>query len=220
VATKNAASPTRDLGIEAYRRLKEDIRNGIMKPGARVTEIELSARLQMSRTPVREAVYKLESDGLVTYEPRRGLTITRPDHQMIMELYTMREALEGTAARLAAQHASDVEIEALTGLIESEVAYFSDVEELQNKNRKIHGLICLAAHNRFLTRALDNMEVTMTLLPTLLGDVDRARYAHEEHLAILDAVRNRDPGRAEHAARSHITTSRKLRLEMILAKGI
>src|SRR5262249_48034186 len=88
----------RDLGLEAYAKLKEALDDGILTPGTRITEVDLSERFAMSRTPIREAVYRLESEGLLSHEPRRGLIVTRPDHQMIVELYTMREALEGTAA--------------------------------------------------------------------------------------------------------------------------
>ena len=90
--------PPLDLGQDTYARLKEAIRDGTFKVGERLTELEVAARLKVSRTPVREAMHRLEADGLLSYEPRRGVTVTRPDHQMIVELYVMREALEGTAA--------------------------------------------------------------------------------------------------------------------------
>lgn len=205
----------RDLGMEAYHRIKEAIREGALKPGRRVTETELSDYLQMSRTPVREAINRLETDGLLTHEARSGLTVTRPDHQMVMELYSMREALEGTAARLAAQHASEAEIEILCELVARESAVFEDTQALSRINVKFHGLIALAAHNRYLLRSLETMATTVALLPTMLGDPGRALGAHAEHMAIAGALRDRDPDRAEAAARQHIRTARKSRLAQL-----
>lgn len=220
MAARNVKPLSRDLGSEAYARLKAEIRDGSILPGARVTETDLSARLKMSRTPIREAIYRLEADGLLTHEPRRGLTVMRPDHQMVMELYTMRESLEGTAARLAAQHASDAEIEALGGLVAREATKLTDARSLQQLNQQIHGLIYLAAHNRFLLKSLENLESTTTLLPTMLGDPERAREAHEEHLAILHAIQARDTDLAETAAQNHMRTARRLRLNTMLASDM
>ena len=161
----------RDLGLEAYSQMKEAIEDGIIGPGARITEVELSERFRMSRTPIREAIYRLESEGLLSHEPRRGLVVTQPDHQMIVELYTMREALEGTAARLAAQHASEAELATLTEINRQELALFDQPKLLSRLNRRLHSLICLSAHNRYLLKSLENMASTTTLLPTMLDRV-------------------------------------------------
>jgi DNA-binding GntR family transcriptional regulator len=210
----------RDLGMEAYTRLRDAIRDGTLVPGNRITETDLSDYLKMSRTPVREAIYRLESDGLLTHEPRFGLTVTRPGHRMMMELYTMRETLEGMAARLAAQHASEAEIETLRDIIAMEPTLFGDAVAMRHVNQRVHRLISLAAHNRYLLRSLDIMSTTILLLPTVLGDADLDRLIHEEHLAIAGAIAGRDAEAAEAAARRHIRLSRKRRLMlMVLADG-
>ena len=167
--------PPLDLGQDTYARLKEAIRDGTFKVGERLTELEVAARLKVSRTPVREAMHRLEADGLLSYEPRRGVTVTRPDHQMIVELYVMREALEGTAAALAAQHASSIEVAALAELIERETGYLGNGAELSRINQQVHRLLYFAAHNRYLLRSLSTLADTMTLLPTMLGDEERAK---------------------------------------------
>jgi DNA-binding GntR family transcriptional regulator len=209
-------APPRDLSMEAYLRIKEKIREGKLRPGARITETELSDELKMSRTPVREAIGRLESDGLIVHEARIGLTVTRPDYQLVMELYTMREALEGTALRLAAQHASDAEVEALCELVAREPGVIKDAKTLSSLNVKFHGLIALAAHNRYLVKSLDTMSATLSLLPTMLGNHERAAAAHEEHVAMVDALRQRDPKAAEEAARAHIRSARRSRLELYM----
>ncbi len=207
----DAAQP-RDLGQEAYLRLKAAIRDGTFRSGARLTELDMSAWLGMSRTPAREAIHRLEADGLVSHEPRRGLTVTRPDHQMMVELYVMRESLEGTAARLAAQHANETEIEAMTALVAREAAYRGDAAGLSAINQALHRLIHMAAHNRFLLRSLSGLADTMTLLPTMLGDPDRAAQSHAEHRLVLEAIQARQPPAAEEAMRAHLRSAQRHRL--------
>lgn len=210
------STPPVDLGQDTYARLKEAIRDGTFKVGDRLTELDVAARLKVSRTPVREAMHRLEADGLLSYEPRRGVTVTRPDHQMIVELYVMREALEGTAAALAAQHASSIEVAALAELIERESAYLGDCTELSRINQQVHRLLYFAAHNRYLLRSLSALADTMTLLPTMLGDAERAKESHAEHLHLLAAIRGRDPAAAEAAARAHLRSAQRHRVSWLI----
>lgn len=207
------ASPAaRDLGQEVYVRMRDQIRDGSLAPGIRLTETDLAARLGVSRTPIRQAIARLEAEGLVTHEPRRGLTVTRPDHQQVVELYIMREVLEGAAARLAAQHASETEIAAMTELVAKEPQHFTDARALAETNQRLHGLLYLAAHNRYLLRSLEQLAATMALLPSLLTQGGRAEQAHDEHRTILKALRRRDGDAAEAAARAHAVAAQRHRL--------
>jgi DNA-binding GntR family transcriptional regulator len=208
----------RDLGQGAYFRIREAIRVGDFVAGTRITEVELCERLGLSRTPVREAVYKLEAEGLLSHEPRRGLVVTKPDHQMMIELYTMRETLEATASRLAAQHASSAEIEAMEQLIAAEAGMLDNANAMSQVNDRIHGLIGLSAHNRYLLRGLDTISATVSLLPTLLGDPERAREAHEQHSEIVRMIAARDADGAERAARAHIISAGKRRIRQMLSE--
>jgi DNA-binding GntR family transcriptional regulator len=211
-------SPTvpRDLGQEAYDRLRAAIRDGTLAPGHRITEADLAARIGVSRTPVRQAIARLEAEGLLTHEPRRGLTVTRPDHQQVVELYVMREALEGTAARLAAQHASETELAAMAELLETEPALLADAAGLAGLNQRLHGLLYLAAHNRYLLRSLEQLSATMALLPSLLTQGGRAAAAHAEHRALLAALLARDGDAAEAAARAHARAAQRHRLAWLV----
>src|SRR6056297_4155191 len=103
-------------GRDAYARLMSDIRAGTFRPGDRLTETDLAERLGLSRTPVREAIRQLESDGLVTHVPRVGAAVRRLDYAEITELYEMRAVLEGTAARFAARAAYPSEIDELEAI--------------------------------------------------------------------------------------------------------
>ncbi|MBW6398437.1 GntR family transcriptional regulator [Roseomonas sp. HJA6] len=207
-----APTSSRELGLEAYSRIRAAIRDGTLAPGERLTETDLAGRFGVSRTPVRQAIARLEAEGLLTHEPRRGVTVTRPDHQQVVELYVMREVLEGAAARLAAQHASDTEIAAMAEIVEREPGVFADATALAAENQRLHGLLYLAAHNRYLLRSLELLGATMSLLPTLLTRGGRAEQAHAEHRAILEAVRQRDGDAAEAAARRHARAAQKHRL--------
>jgi DNA-binding GntR family transcriptional regulator len=208
----DGSTPARDLGEAAYARIRAAIRDGSLAPGERLTETDLAARFGVSRTPVRQAIARLEAEGLLTHEPRRGLSVTRPDHQQVVELYVMREVLEGAAARLAAQHASETEIAAMAEILAGEPAAFGDAAALAAINQRLHGMLYLAAHNRYLLRSLEQLAATMSLLPTLLTRGGRAEAAHAEHRAILKAIGKRDGDAAEAAARAHARAAQRHRL--------
>lgn len=205
-----------DLGSETYERIKLAIRDGSLTPGARLTEAELVQRLGVSRTPVRQALTRLEAEGLLAHEPRRGLVVARPDHQQVIELYAMREVLESTAARFAAQHASAAELRSLARLIGEEEKVLDDSRAQSAINQQVHTLVHRAAHNRYLLRSLAQLNDTMALLPTMLGDPVRALEAHAEHRAILEALERRDGDAAEAAMRSHIGSAQNHRVAWLL----
>src|SRR5699024_11063989 len=97
--------------VYAYNRLLNAIKEGELEPGTRLSEVSLGKTVGVSRSPRRAALSRLESEGLLTNDGNRGLIITRLDHNVVTELYEMRELLEGTAARLAARHASDIDMQ-------------------------------------------------------------------------------------------------------------
>src|SRR5689334_24863035 len=103
-----------------YRRLRDAIASGRLVPGQRVMEVEVAEWLNVSRTPVREALRRLEGDGMLAVEPRTGLVVTSITREAMLELYVMREVLESTAARLCAEHASELELMALEELVKRE----------------------------------------------------------------------------------------------------
>lgn len=206
----------KDLPSDIYDKLRVEIRHGILPPGARVTEQELAARFGVSRTPVRDAIVRLEADGLLSNEPRRGLIVTQLSHQQVVELYNMREILEGAAARHAAQAASDMELAALADINQREKDNLLEYDLLRDLNRNFHALIMLAAHNRYLLRAAEQLSGTMSVLPSLLEQQERARIAVAEHSAIVEALLNRDRNAAEEAARAHVRSSQKHRMLMRL----
>lgn len=203
-----------------YRRLRDAIQEGQFKSGDRVMEIEVADWLKVSRTPVRDALRRLESEGMLQHEPRQGLVVARLDRQAVMELYAMREMLEGTAARLCARHASDMEILDLAELVERERAIQGDPEAVARHNRRFHEAIRRGAHNRYLVKSLAAVNDSMVLLgrPLMLLP-HRAQAALAEHESIAQAIQRRDPEAAEEAARQHVRAAQRERLKRLFPES-
>ncbi len=193
----------------------EEIRSGELVPGARLRETELAERFGISRTPVREAIRQLESDGLVVHLPRQGAALRTLDYPEVMELYEMRAVLEGTAARMAARAASAIELGELAAL-NNELAEVTDPRRSYELNRQFHLTLFDAAKNRFLIRAISGLQKTMMILGrTTLVSSERARAAVEEHWAILAALEARDGAAAEALMRQHIEAAHKVRVRTL-----
>jgi DNA-binding GntR family transcriptional regulator len=201
----------------AYNELKKRILMGFFGSSDRLREIEVAELLKMGRTPVREAIKRLEDEGLLTHEPRRGLVVTSLDQQSVTELYAMRELLEGGAARFAAKHASEAEI----GNMEHILREGRESDDPVAANLAFHQSIYGAAHNKFLIRALQSLTNSTYLLGrSTLEMAGRPEAAHEEHLAIFDAIRDGDPVRAEQTAREHIRSALLERLKILRSKQL
>ena len=206
-------------GEQVYRRIRDAVQSGELKPGTRLREVELAEWLGVSRTQVRAALGRLAGDGLVANDPVRGMIIAELDHQMITELYVMREVLEGTAAGLAARHASDAEIAALEGIMKRDREMGGDAEGLANNNRVFHDLLYRSAHNRYLLKTLNTLRESMALLGnTTLALPGRADSAIDEHAALVTAIKRRDSAAAEKAARTHIRSAYQARMQMVFEK--
>jgi DNA-binding GntR family transcriptional regulator len=180
-------------GRDAYQRLIAEIRAGTLMPGDRLLETELATRLGISRTPVREAIRRLEADGLVNHVPRSGAAIRKLDYSEVTELYEMRVVLETTAARLAARTASEVEL-----------------SEMEAINAEMGDA---PARNRYLGHSMRALQKTMLILgPSTMEETGRAAEAIAEHANLLVAMRNRDEARAEAAMREHMLAAHRSRL--------
>lgn len=208
-------------GVQAYQRLREAIATGRLKPGARILESELAALLEMSRTPIREAIAALEADGLVSIDGARGRVVTKLDYQSVIELYAVREVLESTAAGLAARNASDMEIVALREMLEMEERILDDPARLKDHRRRFHEAIYYCSHNRYIVKMLQYTQTGMLLLgPPVVGTrTDGSDTGLSEHRAIVDAIAARDPDAAEAALRTDVRRSQQARLRLLLQEG-
>src|SRR5689334_1510764 len=176
-----------------YHSLRDAIASGKLAPGQRVMEVEVAEWLNVSRTPVREALRRLEGDGMLAVEPRTGLVVTSITREAMLELYVMREVLESTAARLCAEHASEVELMALEELTKREERLERDYEARVRVNRLFHDTIHRAAHNRYLEKSLSAVNDSMCLLgKSQMLIPARAKEAQAEHAELFGAIRKRD----------------------------
>lgn len=201
---------------QVYDELIAAFRSGKFRPGDRIRAEDVAQSLDVSRTPVREALSRLQERRLLEMTPS-GLAVAQLDRQGVLELYALREILEGAAARFAAQHASASDIYAMRRISASFAeAQATDAPRLAQLNRAFHNGLYEATHNRFLIDALMGLNDALMLLPsTTFAASGRRDTAAPEHEAILDAIEARDPDTAEECARTHIRHARDTRLAMM-----
>ena len=206
-------SASRPVQGDAYGLILEAIDVGIYKPGSRLVESELAERFGVSRTPIREALQRLETQSLLTRDGR-SLIVASLDHNQMAELYVVRTELEGLAARLAAQHASVEEINVLQQMIDADRERVSDAAALARSNKRFHKQLHLASHNRFLVQQLDLVYRSMALLATASLAVEgRGPVALDEHQAIVSAISDRDGSAAHEAVKRHLSEAFVTRLK-------
>jgi DNA-binding GntR family transcriptional regulator len=205
-------SDIRPQPMDAYSLILNAIDEGLYRPGDRLVESELAERLGVSRTPIREALQRLETQSLLTRDGR-SLIVASLDHNQMAELYTVRAELEGLAARLAARHATVEEVKVLREMIVRDRRLENDPAALSRANKRFHKQIHLASHNRFLVRQLDLVHRSMALLATTSLEAEgRGKTALDEHEAIVEAIAAGDGIAADQALRDHISRAFETRL--------
>lgn len=204
------------LGQYATRVIRSAIRTGQLTIGERLRETDVADWLEISRTPVREAFQSIISDGLMVAGARNVAMVAELDQNQLVELYFVREVLEGAAADLAAKHASDAEIDHLFEIAKSERKAKDDLTQLAIINTEFHYAIYAAARNRYLLQSLSSVADTLGLLRfssfVLPGSIEQART---EHLEIIKAIKDRDGKRADLWARKHVSNALALRLKLV-----
>ena len=199
---------------DAYSLILEAIDVGVFKPGDRLVESDLAERFGVSRTPIREALQRLETQSLLARDGR-SLIVASLSHNQMSELYVVRAELEGLAARLAARHAAKEEIQVLREMVEEDRKLMADPSALSRANRRFHKQIHLASHNRYLVQQLDLVHRSMALMATTSLAVEgRGAVAMEEHNAIVEAIAARDEDAAHEALRNHISVAFVTRLKL------
>ncbi len=212
-----SARAGRSRAVHVYDQLREMIHSRRIAPGTRVLEEDIARTMGVSRTPVREALSRLQARGLLT-TMHGGLAVVELSRPQINELYAMRAVLEGSAARFAAENASASDLATLrhvAGLFER---FEGDPDGFARVNTAFHDAMCEAAHNRYQVRMLGELNDYLSLLPsTTFAVTGRVPLAILEHARILDAIIARDPDAAEAAAREHINKALDARLALMFA---
>jgi DNA-binding GntR family transcriptional regulator len=207
---------------ETYRTIRDGLLNGRWRPGERLPELKLAAELGVNRNPVREALLSLASEGLVERRPGLGAEVTSLDRTTLVNLYQLREAVEGMSARLAAVRISpiallrlDQENDLLRRLAMSRLRHDSGIGEIDNR---FHRGLVEAGGNAVLVQVWDAHRLRAVSARNVLIDPRAARRAAAArdpriaiaaHERILQALRDRDPDAAERHARAHVATALK-----------
>jgi len=199
---------------DAYQLILDAIDTGIYRPGDRLVESELAERFGVSRTPIREALQRLETQSMLSRDGR-SLIVASLDHNQLAELYVVRTELEGLAARLAARHATPEEVRVLRAMVEDDRKIINDPKALSRANRRFHKQIHLASHNRYLVQQLDLVHRSMALLATTSLAVEgRGLAALGEHDRIVAAIEAGDGDAAYMALKDHISHAFETRLKI------
>jgi DNA-binding GntR family transcriptional regulator len=199
------AAAARSLSDQAYYRIRELIVSLELEPGAVVNERELMERLGLGRTPIREALRTLARDRLVEVFPRRGIFVSDINVRDLAGLSEVRLALEGDAARLAAERRSRDDRAALEALLAELDDAGGDDRRLIELDQRIHRQVWASAHSPFLARTLEEYYVLALRIWFLALDrVAELEQAVHEHRELLEAVRDGDARRAEAAMRRHV----------------
>jgi DNA-binding GntR family transcriptional regulator len=197
-----------------YDKLKAAILSGELVSGAPLVELQLAEAYGVSRTPIREALHRLQQDGMVE-RGDRGLRVAERSAEQIMEIYEARIALEEAACGAAARRRSDVDLARLEGLLAHHPADADDGEAKAVWNRQFHEAVWTASHNRMLVEMLTRLFTHLRRYPsTTLTFPGRWDESIAEHRSLVAAIEQGDEDTARRIGREHMTRARDVRLRM------
>lgn len=195
------------LYVKVYTLLKGWILEGRLSPGERIKETALAAELRVSRTPVRDALRRLEQDRLIVAEPGSVYVVYRPTPLDLDDLYMARALLEGGAARLAAQRSPAKALQQMTLILEQMADAYdrSPLTHVRELDAQFHEWLIAASGNAVLVELASHLSTRLRHIRTLSGDIAvRQQLVLDQHKAIVDALRQGDPDEAEEATRTHV----------------
>ena len=203
----DAYKPLREVVSET---LRQAIRDGIFKPGERLMEIPLSEELGVSRTPIREAIRKLELEGFVIMIPRRGTDVADISLKDISQVFEIRSALEELAGALAAERITAEEIEYLERMLVEIGTYIEkkDMDRIVEADVNFHEVLYKASRNERLVEIIHNLrEQTLRFRTVSMNQPGRLAKTWEEHRLLVEAIADRDANKARKIARLHMEHS-------------
>lgn len=216
-------APARPIAVRAIRRarlvdevaeaLRDAIARGALQPGARLVQDQLAADLGVSRTPLREALQKLQHEGLVILSRGRGVEVRRLDPLDAIDSYEVREVIDGLAARLAARHATPADLAELGRILDDMQRAVTrwDPHSWLLANLRFHEGVVRAARSSALGQMVALIQHSAkTFYPSVLLHPERAAVALREHREILAAIASHDEARAEAVGRRHIASAKEL----------
>ncbi|MDD4801361.1 MAG: GntR family transcriptional regulator [Syntrophomonas sp.] len=212
--------PLRELVLDAIRNA---IMSGVLQPRERLMEIQLAEELGVSRTPIREALRKLELEGFIVMVPRKGAYVADLSFKDIADVFEIRAALEGLAAGLAAERITDEELENMERqLVEKKDAITrNDIDKLVEVDTNFHELLYKASRNERLISIISNLrEQIQRFRFTSLSFPGRMKESLYEHKQIVEAIQSRDIQKARHTAQKHIENAETILIESLKKEGL
>jgi len=207
--------PLRELVFET---LRGAIIDGTLKPGERLMEVQLADEMGVSRTPVREAIRKLELEGLVLMIPRKGAYVSGLSSKDIADVFEVRASLEALAAGLAAERIAEEELEALNRfMVEVTIhAEVGDLEKVIQSDTDFHDQIYRASRNNRLVQIINNLrDQIQRFRSASLAHPGRIKETLQEHKKLLEAISDRDITLAAVLAREHIENAESIMMEAL-----
>jgi len=191
------------LSNKVYAAIKEMVANHRFQPGARLNVEKISKELEVSRTPVWEAVRRLQQEGLLQNIPYRGVFMVEMTLERALELYQVREALEGLAARLAALYSNEKILDKMGEILENQIKAVEkgDLLGYSRTDFDFHGLIHKMSRNAVLQEMLESLKTKMQPITVEVRPLLPRLY--EDHLEIIDVIRVKDPEKSEKVLRRH-----------------
>jgi DNA-binding GntR family transcriptional regulator len=201
-----------------YELLREKILARDFLPGERLIERDLVQNLGVSSTTVREALTRLAKDGLVSILPYRGACVTKLSEKDIVEIYELREQIEGLAARWAAERVSKEQIQQLKSRIKSSERHITGARgnyyDALNELNSHHVAAKMSANIKLHKIIHDLYNQSRLLISASLAHPDRTREAFEEEKKVLEAIIARDPDSAEQYAKAHVRNAKRVTLAL------
>ena len=204
--------PLREVVSEA---LREAIIAGVLQPGERLMEIQLAEELGVSRTPVREAIRKLELEGFVVMVPRRGTYVADLSIKDINEVFEIRTSLDVLAAGLAAERITEEELEQMERLLVEIGEYIEneDIEKIVEVDTRFHDILYRASRNDRLVGIINNLREQFTRFRAVsIAYPGRLKNTQEEHRKLLEAIAQRNVEAAQQIAREHMENAEQITL--------
>lgn len=214
-ATMNEYLPLRDV---VFQTLRQAILRGELKPGERLMEIHLAQRLGVSRTPIREAIRKLELEGLVTMIPRRGAEVAQITEKSMNDVLEVRRAMDALCAELACDRITEEELAQLREACDrfEQSVNTGDVKKIAQADVALHDIIVHATGNQRLIQLVNNLAEQMYRYRfEYIKDFTQHRHLIEEHRIIYEAIVQKDKETAAQAARTHIDNQEKAIIKQI-----
>jgi DNA-binding GntR family transcriptional regulator len=206
---------TAERRVLPYEKMKQAILAGEILPGEPLVENSLAEWCGVSRTPIREALMRLEQDGLVK-RVERGLIVRESSPEEILDLYDTRIVLESKAAAVAAERRTSHDLMAMRRALQRTAAGdVSEAQRLAENNRTFHRAVWRASHNEALIDLLERLNLHLGRYPaTTLIHPGRLESAYQQHSQLVDAVDARDADRAAAIATQHFSEARDIRLKL------